>query len=292
LAVSKSLAIGLVSASLGSGTAFLNMFWWSSLQESIVGYPDKTSLVLGFYAAQALSTGLVLLGIYQVYRFLVSRRANAPDATGASVIGVMGDAITSGRAFTIGAVVALLYGMVYAFFSSLVVYQPTVNFALPVSQGGYGVTSPGWTYVVCCGDSGTVPKLIVYVSPALHLGIQLVPLSLLFAFLVPVLVGFNASLSVYAFRLASSPLTGRWLAASGAMVGLFTACPTCAGLFLASSIGGIGTSLAVGLAPYQILFVAVSLPVLMLGPPLTALSVKRSYEASCRVAGVGDVKRV
>ena len=136
---------------------------------------------------------------------------------------------------------------------------------------------------MCCGDSGTVPKLIVYLSPSLHLGLQLVPLSLLFLFLVPVLVGFNVDLSVYALGLASAPLTGRWLAASGAMVGLFTACPTCAGLFLASSVGGIGTTLAIGLAPYQLLFVVVSIPVLLAGPLLTAFSVKRSYEASCRL---------
>ena len=73
-----------------------------------------------------------------------------------------------------------------------------------------------------------------------------------------------------------------------AVVGLFTACPTCAGLFLASSVGGIGTTLAVALAPYQLLFIAVTVPVLLLGPLFTALSVKRTYEASCSVpAAVG-----
>ena len=63
----------------------------------------------------------------------------------------------------------------------------------------------------------------------------------------------------------------------------FTACPTCAGLFLAGSIGGAGTTLAVALAPFQLLFVAITLPVLLFGPLITALSVKRSYEASCRI---------
>jgi hypothetical protein len=291
LAISKSLLIGVVSAFLGSTIAFSNMFRWSSLQYTIaVGNTAEASLVLGFFAAQALSTGLVLLGVYQVYRFLVLRRARTLDATDASVVNVMSEAVTNGRAFAVGSIVAVVYGIVYAFFSSLIVYQPTVNFALPVSQGGYGVSSTSWTYVVCCGDSGTVPKLIVYLSPALHLGMELVPLSLLFLFVIPALVGFNVTMSVYAFRMASAPLTGPWLAASGTVVGLFTACPTCAGLFLASSLGGIGTSLAVGLAPYQLLFVVVSIPVLLLSPLLTAFSVKRSYEASCRVPGVGGAK--
>jgi hypothetical protein len=284
LAVSRILTIGVFSALLGSAIAFFNMFRWSSLQNSIaVANTGEASLVLGFFAAQALSTGLVLLGLYQVYRFLVLRRMQSPDATDSTVVAVMGDAITTGRAFTIGSAIAIAYGVLYAFFSSLIVFQPTVNFAQ-----AYGATTTSWTYVVCCGDTGTVPKLIVYLSPFLHLGMQLVPLSLLFLFVVPVLVGFNAVLSIYAFRRASAPLTGRWLATSGAVVGLFTACPTCAGLFLASSLGGAGTALAVGLAPYQLLFVAVSIPVLLAGPLLTAFSVKRSYEASCRLPPVAS----
>jgi hypothetical protein len=102
-------------------------------------------------------------------------------------------------------------------------------------------------------------------------------------FLVPILVGVNASLSYYALRISSFPLSGRWLAGSGAVVGLFTACPTCAGIFLASALGGFGTTLAVVLAPFQLLFVGITLPVLIAGPVFTALSVKRSYEASCRI---------
>ncbi|MDA4122249.1 MAG: hypothetical protein OK456_03605 [Thaumarchaeota archaeon] len=277
MAIPKNLTVGLFSTILGFAIALANMFEWSSIQNSLGG-TGAASMVLGFYAAQALSTGLVLLGLYAIYRFLAVPRTLAAGATTKSIVEVLGDALTSNRAFRIGSVAALLYGVLYAFFSSLVVYQPTVDFAQ-----AYGATTTSWTYIVCCGDSGTVPKLIVYLSPSLHLGLQFVPLSLLFLFLVPVLVGFNVALSVYALGLASAPLTGKWLAASGAMVGLFTACPTCAGLFLASSVGGIGTTLAIGLAPYQILFVVVSIPVLVIGPLLTAFSVKRSFEASCRL---------
>ena len=121
---------------------------------------------------------------------------------------------------------------------------------------------------------------------------QLLPLTLLFIFLVPVLVGFNVVLSFHALRLSSFPQTGRWLATSGAVFGLFTACPTCAGLFLAGSIGGVGTTLALALAPFQLLFVAVTLPVLLFGPLFTALSVKKSYEASCRLPALSGSGRI
>jgi hypothetical protein len=267
----------LIPLVVGGGIAFFNMFRWSSTQ-NLIGYSvkDPGSLVLGFYLAQGLSTVLVVVGLYQVYRVLLTQRARGTP----TIPSVMGDALSSGKALRFGAAVAVVYGLVYAFFSSLITYQPTVNFATV-----YGVSQPGWSYLTCCGDAGTVPKLIVYVSPSLHLGMVLVPLSLLFLFVVPLLVGFNVALSYYALRQSSFPVSGRWLLSSGAVVGLFTACPTCAGLFLASSIGGIGTTLAVALAPYQLLFIAITIPVLLLGPLFTALSVKRSYEASCRVPG-------
>jgi hypothetical protein len=279
------LLLGLVPLVTVGGIAFFNMFRWSAIQDSI-GYSvkDPAAMVLGFYLAQGLSTLLVVLGLYQVYRILLTRRGRESP----TISSVMGEALGSNRAFRAGAVIAVVYGFVYAVFSSLITFQPTVDFAKV-----YGVSTPGWLYFTCCGDTGTVPKLVVYLSPALHLGMVLVPLTLLFVFVVPLLVGFNVALSYYALRQASFPMSGRWLVSSGAVVGLFTACPTCAGLFLASSVGGIGTTLAVALAPYQLLFIAVTIPVLLLGPLFTALSVKRSYEASCRVAaavGTGSAR--
>jgi hypothetical protein len=281
--VSKALLSGLIPLFVGGGVAFFNMFRWSSTQD-LIGYSakDPGTLVLEFYVAQGLSTVLVVVGLYVLYRFLLTRRGQSSP----TIPSVMGDAMGSGSALRLGAAVAVVYGLVYAFFSSLITYQPTVNFAQV-----YGVSKPGWSYLTCCGDAGTVPKLIVYLSPSLHLGMVVVPLSLLFLLVVPMLVGLNVTLSYYALRQSSFPLSGRWLLSSGAVVGLFTACPTCAGLFLASSVGGIGTTLAIALAPYQLLFIAVTMPVLLLGPLLTALSVKRSYEASCRVPAPADGAR-
>ncbi|MDA4113169.1 MAG: hypothetical protein OK474_03900 [Thaumarchaeota archaeon] len=282
---SKGLMIGALSLIIGGGIAFFNMFRWSAVQYSIeYSVKDPAVLVLEFYLAQALSTVLVVIGLYQVYRSLTLRRlAETPTITS-----VLGEALRSSRALRIGAAVAVVYAIVYAVFSSVIAYQPTVDFAQ-----AYGVTQPSWSYLSCCGDTGTIPEISVYLAPSLHLGMVLVPLSLLFLFVVPLLVGFNVMMSYYALRQASFPMSGRWLMSSGAVVGLFTACPTCAGLFLAGSIGGLGTTLAVALAPYQLLFIAVTIPVLLSGPFFTALSVKRSYEASCRVpsaVGMGQMR--
>ena len=185
---SKALLTGVLSLAVGGAVAFFNMFRWSGTQE-LIGYSSKDpgSLVLGFYAAQALSTVLVVLGLYLVYRVTLTWRAR--EAT--SIPAVMGEALSSRAALRLGAAVAIAYGFLYAVFSSLITYQPTVNFARV-----YGVSQTSWTYLTCCGDTGTVPKLIVYLSPSLHLGMVLVPLSLLFLFVVPILVGFNVALEL------------------------------------------------------------------------------------------------
>jgi hypothetical protein len=270
---SRSLLIAAVAIATGVSVAFFNMFRWAEVQ-NVVATAGKSSvqLVLDFYLAQALSTVLVVIGLYQFYRAVVSARPVASPST----LSVMRDAFASRRAVRLGAAVAVVYAVAYAFVSSIVVYQPGVDFATV-----YGVSGPSWS-VFIEGATGATPAIYVYL-PSQHLGMQLLPLTLLFIFLVPVLVGFNVVLSFYALRLSSFPQSGRWLATSGALFGLFTACPTCAGLFLASSIGGVGTTLALALAPFQLLFVAITLPVLLLGPLFTAMSVKKSYEASCRL---------
>jgi hypothetical protein len=282
---SKGLLVGAFSLIIGGGVTFFNMFRWSAVQYSIAySVKDPAGLVLQFYLAQALSTVFVVIGLYQVYRSVMIRRATEIP----TISSVLGEALRSRRALKIGAAVAVIYAVIYAIFSSVITYQPTVDFAQV-----YGVTQPSWSYLSCCGDTGTIPEISVYLAPSLHLGMVLVPLSLLFLFVVPLLVGFNVMMSYYALRQASFPMSGRWLMSSGAVVGLFTACPTCAGLFLAGSIGGLGTTLAVALAPYQLLFIAVTIPVLLFGPFFTALSVKRSYEASCRVpstVGMGSMR--
>ncbi|MDG7022257.1 MAG: hypothetical protein JRN07_02535, partial [Nitrososphaerota archaeon] len=80
--------------------------------------------------------------------------------------------------------------------------------------------------------------------------------------------------------------------ACGAAVGLFTACPTFAGFFLAESIGGLGaTTLAVALAPYQALFIGVSIPLLVVMPFFFAARVRSSAAPPARAGGVDDLRR-
>jgi hypothetical protein len=92
------------------------------------------------------------------------------------------------------------------------------------------------------------------------------------------MVGFNVALSVFAYRLKKSMRATTSLAGGvGATCGLFVGCPTCAGSIFSSLIGigvaGAGTSASV-LAPFQTLFIAASIPALVIAPFLIARSIR------------------
>ena len=259
-----------VSMALGASVAIFNMFDWDQHQY-FFAQAGSSSPVLSFYLAQSLSIFLLLLGFYLAYQYL-----RLSSSRPRSLLGIIGIAISDRRLARAALVATALYGLLYALASSIVVFQPGVDFST-----AYGATGLGsWSSVPCCGDVGTLPKLILYLSPT-HLAVQLVPLSLLLLFIVPPLVGLNLSIALFSVRRTVAKVTGRWMVACGAAVGLFTACPTCAGFFLAESIGGLGaTTLAVALAPYQALFIAVSIPLLIVMPFFFATRVRKSGLAS------------
>jgi hypothetical protein len=259
-------AIG--SMILGTSVAIYNMFSWDQYQHYFAQAGGSPSSVLSFYLAQSISILLLLFGFYLFYQHLRRMPSASPRP---SLLAIIGSAISDRSLARVAIAATALYCLLYAFTSSILVVQPSVDFS-----SAYGVTTAGWSSVPCCGDVGTLPKLILYLSPA-HLAVQLVPLSLLLLFIVPPLVGLNLSIALFSVRRTVAKVTGRWMVACGAAVGLFTACPTCAGFFLAESVGGIGaTTLAVALAPYQALFIAVSIPLLVATPFFFAMRVRKT----------------
>ncbi len=259
----------LGSMFLGTSVAVYNMFDWNQFQYYFAGAGGAPSSILSFYVAQSISIFLLLLGFYFAYQYLRRRSSASPSS---SLLAIIGSAISDHRLARVAIVTASLYGVLYAFASSIIVFQPSVNFTTAYSATGVA----SWSSVPCCGDVGTLPELVVYLSSA-HLAVQLVPLSVLLLFIVPPLVGLNLSIALFSVRRTVAKVTGRWMVACGAAVGLFTACPTCAGFFLAESVGGIGaTTLAVALAPYQALFLAVSIPLLIAMPFFFAVRVRRA----------------
>ncbi len=268
-------ALGSMAA--GTSVAVFNMFYWNQRQHYFAQEGGSPSSIFSFYLAQAISIFLLLVGFYLAYQYLRRKSSASPFQ---SSLAVIGSALADRGLARTAAVAAVLYGLLYAFASSIIVIQPGVDFAAAYGASGVG----SWSSVPCCGDVGTLPEAALYVPPA-HLAVQLVPLSLLLLFIVPPLVGLNLSIALFSVRKTVARVTGRWMVACGAAVGLFTACPTCAGFFLAESIGGIGaTTLAVALAPYQALFIAVSIPLLVVMPFFFATRVRRTGVAIAQPA--------
>jgi hypothetical protein len=268
----------------GTSVAVFNMFYWDQDQYYFArsgGSPSSS--IFSFYLAQAISIFLLLFGFYLAYQYL---RRKSSDSPFSSSLAVIGSAVSDRRLARAAVAAAAIYGILYAFASSIIVYQPSVDFAT-----AYGATGAGsWSSVPCCGDVGTLPEVVLYLPPA-HLAVQLVPLSVLLLFIVPPLVGLNLSIALFSVRKTVAKVTGRWMVACGAAVGLFTACPTCAGFFLAESVGGIGaTTLAVALAPYQALFIAVSIPLLILMPFFFAMRVRKTVTPMPQVGMTGAVE--
>ncbi len=116
------------------------------------------------------------------------------------------------------------------------------------------------------------------------MALQVLPLDLLFAVVVPLLVGLNVAVASHAVRNKDVRGNVGWMGSIGVLTGLFTGCPTCAGLFLAGAVGGLGaTSLAIALAPYQMLFILLSVPLLAASPLIIAYNAKRAMRAACLV---------
>jgi hypothetical protein len=172
---------------------------------------------------------------------------------------------------------ALLYGAFYAVITSMIVYQPSVDFAQ-----AYGAPVPSAQVTPVPTAPFLTPVVTVYVVN--HLGLLLVPLTVLLLVATSVLVGLNSALAGFAFGSRVKGAGKGWLGGVGAVVGLFTGCPTCAGLFFANFLGGAGAvSFAALLGYYQPVFILLSIPVLIAAPYLTSRSLSRVFREGCVV---------
>ena len=238
-----------------------------------VGYAQLAYLYLGVMLVGGV---LVAIGI----RGLLSQRIAQMNSRGVAPLSpgwILPYVLSQKRFRRYFFLSTLLYGLFYAFVTSIIVYQPTVDFVQ-----AYRASFPSVLIGACCGPPLYTPTLTVYVVN--HLGLLIIPLTVLLLVVVSVLVGLNFALAAFAFsnRVRS---TGRsWVGGLGAVVGLFTGCPTCAGLFFANIVGGAGAvSLAAALSYYQPVFIALSIPVLVATPFLISRSLSKVIKEGCVV---------
>lgn len=204
------------------------------------------------------------------------RAAHRPVASTDSVIHwslarIVSDAFFQRRRLVLSA--TLVYAIFFAFVDAILVYQPNVDFTI-----AYAVNGPTWRVALCCGLPGYVPVGLIYL-PSMHLGLELIPLSLMLMVLVSFLVGLNVTLLHESYSLSRSRRTsvsrGFFGSIVGGVLGLFVGCPTCAASFLLSMIAGTGSLAVAGLvSAYQPLIAAITIPLLLFSVLWQANSIK------------------
>lgn len=220
------------------------------------------------YAVLAITAASMASILYGSYRIFRSEQMRA--AVSNSLISFITGAFANRSYWKIMAVAAIGYGIFFSFLSQILVYRSDVSFTKE------GLKVPSVDMIPCCAPPGYMPMLTVYFTD--HFLILIIPINVILAAVVSTLVGFNIALSVFAYRLKKSMHASTSLAGGvGATCGLFVGCPTCAGSLFSALVGigvaGAGTSASV-LAPFQTLFIAASMPALVIAPFLIARSIR------------------
>ncbi len=174
--------------------------------------------------------------------------------------------------------VTLLYGAFFAVVSGIIVYRPMENFAQE-----YLAQIPSSVIAVCCGGVGLVPSLTVYLTD--HLGLLIIPANILILVVMSALVGLNATLVVCEYHHRPRSASVRWLLGLGAFTGLFTACPTCAGLFFSAIILGVGSSAVAILPTTQLYFIIGTILLLIGGAFLSTRILAATMVGRCKLSG-------
>ena len=231
-----------------------------------------SSLAYAILAIIPASLASMIYGLNHVFRAEQMRSAGSN-----SLISFITGAFVNREYWKIMAAAAICYGIVFGLLSQILVYRPDVSLTEK------GINVPSIDLTPCCAAPGYMPMLTVYITD--HFLILVIPINVILAAVVSGLVGFNVALSISAYRLKKSMQANMSIAAGiGATTGLFVGCPTCAGSLFSALIGfgvaGAGTS-ASALAPFQTLFIAASIPALVIAPFLIARSIRSV--SNCRV---------
>lgn len=211
---------------------------------------------------------------YGIYRIFKAEQRLKTDAN--SLMSYITAAFLDNKYWKVMAISAIIYGIFFGFLSQIFIYRYDISFS------EQGITVPSVNVIPCCNMPGYVPMLTVF--PTDHFLIMIIPINIILAVIVSVMVGFNISLTLYAFKLEKAQNTKRvsFVGSVGAISGLFVGCPTCAGSLFSMLLGySLGTTMAV-LAPFQTLFILISIPSLILAPFLIGRRIRSRY--SCKLA--------
>jgi hypothetical protein len=263
--------------SLGIAFIIYSQFTMPSSEPLRAESEKLTGLAWGMLVISAASMASMVYGAYIIFKSEQIRTTTVAAAAN-SLISFITAAFSNRNYWKIMIVAAVCYGIFFGYLSQILVYRADVSFT------ERGIEVPSLDLIPCCSAVGYMPMLTIYITD--HFLILIIPLNVILATIVSLLVGFNVALSIFAFRMKKSLQTKTSLAAGiGATSGLFVGCPTCAGSLISAILGigiaGAGGTSASVLAPFQTLFIAASIPALIIAPFLTARSIRSA--SSCKI---------
>lgn len=221
-------------------------------------------LAYGFYIVMFAAFGAITYGAYLYHK--AKFQANKKDT-----LSVIARITWNTKSRKIFIVTFVGYGVFFSLASGTLVYQPEVNFSIH-----YGADIPSGFVAPCCDDPGYMPKIIIYLTE--HVGLQIIPINLVLQVIVSYLVALNVSLASTLYTISKKE---GGLGTVGAVTGIFIACPTCAGAFSSLFIGtasGIAVSLL--LVQLQTLFIAISIPILLVTP---LIMIRKLKQDNCKI---------
>jgi hypothetical protein len=226
-------------------------------------------IAYGFYIVLVGSFGAIAFGMYRYHKEKV-------EIKGKDLSTIIAITTWNSKSRKIFVATFIGYGIFFSLVSGTLVYQPEVSFSYH-----YGAEIPSWFIAPCCDGPGYMPKIIIYLTD--HVGLQIIPINLVLQVMVSYLVGLNAAIAVSAYSISKK---GRGASSIGAAAGLFIACPTCAGTFLSIFIGtASGIALSIALTQLQTVFIAISIPILLVTPYIMAKKL-RNTDGSCKVNNI------
>lgn len=233
--------------------------------------PALQNLAVATYLVLLASFAAIGWGLYKMYKAKIT-------SADSSISSIIANAIHNKRSKQVFVISAIGYGLFFALTSGIIIYKPDIN------ATDYGFPKPPHIELSpCCDLPGYMPMIFAFFTE--HVGLQIIPLNLLLLVTVSFLVGLNFAISATVFSIAKN---GGKLGAFGAVTGLFVGCPTCAGTIFTMLFGfGAGaTTFTLFLTSFeaqiQTIFIAISIPVLLVTPIIMAKKIKSQNE-SCAV---------
>ncbi|MBV9179448.1 MAG: hypothetical protein JO297_20665 [Nitrososphaeraceae archaeon] len=283
--IQKQKAIAIPLIFIGVLILILDFLSYQSFQPLVI--TDENSVLIqkvSYIFYMLLFSGVVLIAFGFLKMIQVFHKGNdyqpsptntLPHSLSKIIISILNDK----KYFRFFWPVSIGYAVFYATISGMLIYRSDSFSSL------YGVTIPSIT-MITYGPMGYVPTMAAYFTE--HIGLLIMPINFFIILIVSALVGFNTVLSIYAFdnrpkrSAATTTTTAHFLGAIGVTTSLFAACPTCASFYLFTIMAGsLAPTVAAFTATFYAVFIALSIPLLIVTPFLTALSLRRALFSQC-----------